>query len=79
MAPVSAVMFYTIINDFLSLQAKPAKRGSATVSFADLSKINQMQPGNKTDKSSTSWPKHLVNIYIGTVLYTKKKNKNPSK
>ncbi|XP_072513282.1 arginine-hydroxylase NDUFAF5, mitochondrial isoform X1 [Salminus brasiliensis] len=31
-------------------QAKPAKRGSATVSFGDLSKINQLQTNTKADK-----------------------------
>ncbi|XP_066516932.1 arginine-hydroxylase NDUFAF5, mitochondrial [Hoplias malabaricus] len=31
-------------------QAKPAKRGSATASFADLSKISQSGTSNKTDK-----------------------------
>uniref|UniRef100_A0A3B1IXE8 Arginine-hydroxylase NDUFAF5, mitochondrial n=1 Tax=Astyanax mexicanus TaxID=7994 RepID=A0A3B1IXE8_ASTMX len=31
-------------------QAKPAKRGSATVSFGDLSKINQSVSSTKTDK-----------------------------
>ncbi|KAM9454634.1 arginine-hydroxylase NDUFAF5, mitochondrial isoform 2-T2 [Clarias gariepinus] len=33
-------------------QAKPAKRGSATVSFADLSKINQTQTKNRPDNSA---------------------------
>nr|ADO27929.1 mitochondrial probable methyltransferase c20orf7-like protein [Ictalurus furcatus] len=35
-------------------QAKPAKRGSATVSFADLPKVSRTHAGNKTDNSSTS-------------------------
>ncbi|XP_027034705.1 arginine-hydroxylase NDUFAF5, mitochondrial isoform X1 [Tachysurus fulvidraco] len=35
-------------------QAKPAKRGSATMSFTDLSKISRTPTANKTDKSSTS-------------------------
>lgn len=35
-------------------QAKPAKRGSATVSFGDLSKISQTQGSSTTDNSSTS-------------------------
>ncbi|KAF4075402.1 hypothetical protein AMELA_G00234110 [Ameiurus melas] len=34
-------------------QAKPARRGSATVSFGDLSKVGRTHAGDKTDGSST--------------------------
>nr|XP_020656903.1 arginine-hydroxylase NDUFAF5, mitochondrial isoform X1 [Pogona vitticeps] len=45
--PATFQLYYMIGWKFHESQARPAQRGSATVSFGDLSKINEFIPGRK--------------------------------
>ncbi|KAJ7341633.1 hypothetical protein JRQ81_005966 [Phrynocephalus forsythii] len=45
--PATFQLYYMIGWKFHESQARPAQRGSATVSFGDLSKVNEFIPGKK--------------------------------
>lgn len=45
--PATFQIYYMIGWKFHESQARPAQRGSATVSFGDLQKINKLIPGGK--------------------------------